>query len=168
MPIYLPAPELPGRGPDGRGITRLSIWGVSTAECALRPTSYPSLFESHDTRRARYGGFGPCVGSGACDGCVVRTKERRELRSFGPRVLIRLLERVSEDGRTVTVQPHAMNKPEDGWDSFSYPWSWEELARLEGWKLGDRYRDEHGEGFWLIATGPSCGGVWGEVRAEAP
>jgi hypothetical protein len=164
MPIYLPAPAHKAGGPDGQGWNRLSVMSICGDECALRPRSYPALFESHDTRRASYGAFGPCVGKGECDGCVIRTAEPRTLRSFGPRVLIRLLEKARGDG-TVMVQPHEMNKPEDGWASFSHSWSWEELARLEGWRLGDRYRDEHGEGFWLIATGPSRGGVWGEVRA---
>ena len=45
-----------------------------------------------------------------------------------------------------------MNQPGKGWDSSSEVWTWEELARLEGWQVGRAHEDEHGQGFWLHAT----------------
>jgi hypothetical protein len=155
MPIFLPAPQRPACGPDGQGWNRLILHDLAGDECALRPRTYATLVESQDTRRARYGGFGPCVrrnsrfatlDAGTCDGCPVLAAPTRELRAFTDRILVR-------------IHPHdgwlyLMNHPDRGWASFAYRWTWEEVARVPGWTLGDRHVDEHSDGFWLIRARP--------------
>jgi hypothetical protein len=49
-----------------------------------------------------------------------------------------------------------MNHEEKGWDSWSVRWSWDDLARITGWTIGDAYRDEHSDGFWLIRSAASA------------
>jgi hypothetical protein len=172
MPIYLPAPAHDRRGPDGQGWNRLSLNAgpVHAGQCALRPRSYATLRESWDTRRAQWGGFGPCGRAGYgrevpdCRTCPVLAGERRELHSFEPDVLVRVLIR---DGQTIG-EPHVMNRPGNGWESTSQVWTWQELARLEGWRLGRRHVDEHGEGFWLHAEWPPSGGVYGRAGDRVP
>jgi hypothetical protein len=144
MPIYLKAPEPALGGPDGRGWTRLSIGSMGALvddECALRPRDYTHLREAQDTRRARYGGYGPCIGSGDCEQCPILQSAPRHLDSFDDRVLVRVH---PSDGR-----PYLMNRPEDGWASLALRWTWQDLARLDGWEIGRSHRDEHGGGFWL-------------------
>jgi hypothetical protein len=143
MPIYLQAPTPAVGGPDGRGWTRLSIasmGGLMGDECALRPRDYTHLIEAMDTRRARYGGYGPCIADGKCGTCPINNAAPTTLRAFDDRVLVR----IHQDGR-----PYLMNRPEDGWASLAQRWTWPNLARLEGWAFGPRYRDEHSDGFWL-------------------
>ncbi|MEU6712978.1 hypothetical protein ABZ897_15970 [Nonomuraea sp. NPDC046802] len=155
MPIYLEPPAYKPGGPDGKGWNRLSLnahMGMDTAHCALRPRSYGKLYESQDTRRASWAGFGSCVNGGHCDACPVLTAKPTTLRSFTQDVLIRIDER----GR-----PWLMNKPEQGWASSAERWTWDELARLQGWLLGDRYEDEHGEGFWLRAVDEPANSIYG-------
>lgn len=144
MPIHLKAPEPVRGGPDGRGWTRLSIasmGGLAGDECALRPRDYSHLRESQDTRRARYGGYGPCIGSGDCEQCPILQSAPRRLDSLDDRVLVRVH---PSDGR-----PYLMNRPEDGWASLGLRWTWQDLARLEGWEIGRRHHDEHSDGFWI-------------------
>lgn len=144
MPIHLKAPTPANGGPDGRGWTRLSIGSMGALvddECALRPRDYSHLVESQDTRRARYGGYGPCIGSGGCEQCPILQSAPRHLESLDDRVLVRVH---PSDGR-----PYLMNRPEDGWASLGLRWTWQDLARLDGWEIGRRYSDEHGDGFWL-------------------
>lgn len=148
MPIYLKAPTPATGGPDGRGWTRLSIaamGGLAADECALRPRDYSHLRESQDTSRARYGGYGPCIGSGDCERCPILQSAPRHLDSLDDRVLVRVH---PSDGR-----PYLMNRPEDGWASLGLRWTWQDLARLDGWEIGRRHRDEHGDGFWLERAG---------------
>lgn len=149
MPIYLEAPTAHVKGADGKGWNRLSLSahiGTSSARCALRPTSYETLVESQDTRRASWGsGFGLCVSAGECGSCPLASAEPTTLRAFTDRVLVR----VDDHNR-----PHLMNHAEKGWDSTSQLWTWEELSRLNGWRVGRRHRDEHGEGFWLDRASP--------------
>ncbi|MYY79814.1 MULTISPECIES: hypothetical protein [unclassified Streptomyces] len=143
MPIHLPAPEPVLGGPDGKGWTRLSIasmGGLAGDECALRPRDYSHLIEAQDTRRARYGGYGPCIGDGNCHSCPIANAAPKTLRAFDDRVLAR----IGRDG-----QPYLMNRPEDGWASLAQRWTWADLARIEGWTFGPRHRDEHSDGFWL-------------------
>ena len=143
MPIHLKAPEPALGGPDGRGWTRLSIGSMGALvedECALRPRDYSHLRESQDTRRARYGGYGPCITGGKCETCPVFNAPSRTLRAFDDRVLVR----IGQGG-----EPYLMNRPEDGWASLAQRWTWQDLARLDGWEIGRRHRDEHGDGFWL-------------------
>ena len=66
MPIHLPAPAHRNGGPDGQGWNRMSLGTLAGDECALRPRDYSHLVESQDTRRARYGGYGPCIACGRC------------------------------------------------------------------------------------------------------
>lgn len=144
MPIHLKAPEPALGGPDGRGWTRLSIASMGALvedECALRPRDYSHLRESQDTRRARYGGYGPCIADGKCETCPILQSPPRHLASLDDRVLVRVH---PTDGR-----PYLMNRPEDGWASLARRWTWQDLARLDGWEIGRRYSDEHSAGFWL-------------------
>ncbi|KUN32499.1 hypothetical protein AQJ11_02945 [Streptomyces corchorusii] len=162
MPIYLPAPKAPAGGPDGKGWNRLSLnsHGGFPAQCALRPRRWGALLESHDTRRARWGGFGPCVNRGNCDDCPVRAALREQCTLVpvnAPRVLVRC--------EPVFASKALFGGP-DGWrlwvttgpDDQGYrerqkrPWSWEDATRVHGWDLGRPYLDEHGEGFWLERT----------------
>lgn len=143
MPIYLKAPTPALGGPDGRGWTRLSIGSMGALvddECALRPRDYSHLCESQDTRRARYGGYGPCIADGKCETCPIFRVAPKELRSFDDRVLAR----IHRDGWV-----YLMNRPEDGWASLAQRWTWQDLARLDGWTIGRRYQDAHSDGFWL-------------------
>lgn len=143
MPIYLPAPAHQNGGPDGRGWTRLSLasmGGLAGDECALRPRDYSHLRESQDTRRARYGGYGPCAADGKCETCPIFNASPLRLPALTDRVLVR----IGRDG-----SPYLMNRPEDGWASVARRWTWQDLARLDGWEIGRRYRDEHSDGFWL-------------------
>ncbi|RLL70303.1 hypothetical protein [Streptomyces sp. Z26] len=148
MPIYLPAPAPRLGGPDGRGWTRLSIasmGGLGGDECALRPLDYTHWLESYaDTRHARYGGYGACVRAGQCNECPILAA-RSHLDAFDSRVLVRVH---PEDGR-----PYLMSRPEDGWASGALRWSWERLARMEGWEPDGRHQDQHGGGFWLKRVG---------------
>lgn len=146
MPIFLRAPAHNPAGPDGQGWNRLSIWSPAGDECALRPHSYAALIESQDTRHARYGGFGACIRQGQCDGCPIRTRPVRELHAFTDRVLARIS---PSDGH-----PWLMNHPDKGWASFGYRWTWEDVARVPGWTIGDRHVDQHGDGFWLVRAEP--------------
>lgn len=144
MPIHLqePAPQ-PG-GPDGQGRNRIELWSITGGDqCALRPRSWATLVESRDTRRARWGGFGPCTNGGDCRSCPLLTAKTEHMDAFGDRVLVRIHERHG---------PMLMNRPEDGWASLGFFWSWSELSRLEGWDIGPKYTDEHSEGFWLIRS----------------
>lgn len=144
MPIHLQAPAPANGGPDGRGWTRLSIGSMGALvddECALRPRDYSHLVESQDTRRARYGGYGPCVGDGDCERCPILQSPPRHLDSLDDRVLVRV--------HPVDGRPYLMNRPADGWASLGLRWTWQDLARLDGWEIGRRHRDEHGDGFWL-------------------
>ncbi|MFD7205923.1 hypothetical protein [Streptomyces sp. NPDC059893] len=143
MPIRLPAPTPRPGGPNDQGMNRIALnpaaLGVDD-QCALRPRSFATLWESQDTRRARWGGFGPCVQDGDCPTCPIFRAEPQHLDAFASRILVR----IAADGR-----PHLMNRAEDGWASLSIRWTWQELARLDGWTLGRRHHDEHSEGFWL-------------------
>lgn len=143
MPIHLEAPEPALGGPDGKGWTRLSIasmGGLAGDECALRPRDYSHLIESTNTQRARYGGYGPCIADGKCETCPVFNAPSRTLRALDDRVLVR----IGQGG-----EPYLMNRPEDGWASLAQRWTWQDLARIDGWDFGPRYRDEHSAGFWL-------------------
>jgi len=65
-----------------------------------------------------------------------------ELRASGDRILVRI--------HPHDQQPYLMNNPATGWASFAYRWTWPKLARLTGWTVGDRQRDEHSQCFWLF------------------
>lgn len=141
MPIHLIAPGHNPNGPDGQGWNRMAVGSLAGDECALRPRTYAALRESQDTRRARYGGFGPCINDGACETCPIFTTAPKHLTSFDDRVLVRIH---PHDGHL-----YLMNRPEDGWASGAHRWTWAEVARLDGWEIGRRHNDEHGDGFWI-------------------
>ncbi|MGW1624660.1 hypothetical protein [Streptomyces sp. NPDC002172] len=162
MPIYLRAPEAPAGGPDGKGWNRLSLnaHGGFLAQCALRPRRWGALLESHDTRRARWGGFGPCINRGDCDDCPLRMSinDRWTLVPVNaPRVLVRCEPVFAPD--TLFGGPDAWRLwVTTGPDDQNYrerqprPWTWEDAVRVRGWDLGRAHLDEHGEGFWLERT----------------
>ncbi|RZU46565.1 hypothetical protein EV385_6639 [Krasilnikovia cinnamomea] len=147
MPIHLPAPAHRPGGPDGRGWNRLSLnahIGADRGQCALRPLSYPTLVESQDTRRARWGGYGPCVATGDCRACPVPTAAPRRLDAPGDRVLVRLRPgRLYGSGLGAQVtpeQPVVMADAGQGWQAAGEPWSWHQLARVAGWRVGRPHR----------------------------
>ncbi|MDQ0762035.1 hypothetical protein [Streptomyces canus] len=162
MPIYLRAPEAPAGGPDGKGWNRLSLnaHGGLPNQCALRPRRWGALLESHDTRRARWGGFGHCINRGDCNDCPVRAAVYEQCTVVpvnAPRVLVRC-EPVFAPG-TLFGGPDAWRLwVTTGPDDQDYrnrqpkPWTWEHAVRVHGWDLGRPYLDEHGEGFWLERT----------------
>ncbi|MFF6801090.1 hypothetical protein [Streptomyces sp. NPDC012616] len=160
MPIYLREPEVPAGGPDGKGWNRLSLnaHGGLGAQCALRPRRWGALLEAQDTRRARWGGFGPCIRRGQCDGCPVREALNDRCTAVlvnAPRVLVRV-ELVFTPGTLVTGPAGHRLWVTTGPDDRDYrsgrPWTWDHAVRVYGWKLGRPYYDEHGEGFWLERT----------------
>jgi hypothetical protein len=169
MTIFLDAPRHRPGGPDGQGWNRLSLnahMGTPSGQCALRPTSYATLHESRrDSRLAEWGSYGRCGrGAGACDACPLLRREPRKFDAFTDRVLVRLEKRPAMPGglfgdQGVPDRPWVMNRPEDGWGSRGEPWTWEELAALQGWRVGRQYRDEHGEGFWLEREQMTEGGT---------
>lgn len=159
MSIYLPAPQHRPGGPDGQGWNRLSLnahIGAGRGQCALQPRSHPTLWEAQDSRRARWGPYGPCLRDGDCLTCPVLTSQPRHLTVAADRVLVRLLPgRVTGAGLGLQVSPDRpcvmaeMADPESGCHSRGEPWSWAQLARVPGWQVGRAHHDEHGPGFWL-------------------
>lgn len=135
MPIFLPAPEHNPRGPDGHGWNRIAVHGMCLDECALKPKTMASFFDALDTRKARYGCFGPCVNGGNCDSCELPSKQR-EWGWFGNEILVRV-----DD----TGVPWVMNRPDKGWEEYGKRDSWIELLKLNGVEFV-RYRDEFGVG----------------------
>lgn len=160
MPIYLRAPEAPAGGPDGKGWNRLSLnahMGLPN-QCALRPRRWGALLESQDTRRAHWGGFGPCINRGNCDDCPMLEALHTRCTVVpvnAPRVLVRV-ELVFTPGTMFTGPAGYRLWVTTGPDDQDYrnrqPWSWEDVVRVRGWDLGRGYYDEHGEGFWLERT----------------
>jgi hypothetical protein len=146
MPIRLEGPQSSPRGPDGRGWNRISLagWWTPSNQCALLPTDYTHLRESQDTRRARWGGYGPCTHDGGCESCPIFQAAPTHLDALTDRVLVRI--------HPQDTHVYLMNRPEDGWASNAQRWTWSRLSRLEGWEVGERHSDEHSEGFWLIRS----------------
>jgi hypothetical protein len=163
MPIRLEAPTYRPGGPDGKGWNRLSLnahMGIPADQCALKPRDYPHLWETTNRPRcAQWGNYGPCGRSdGDCTVCPVLTTAPRLLNAFGDSVLVRIRNAPILRDREVLGyrdEPWLMNRPEDGWASFGYPWTWAELARLPGWTVGRRHMDEHSDGFWLHKVNPA-------------
>ncbi|MEU5900626.1 hypothetical protein [Streptomyces venezuelae] len=147
MPIHLKPPAHNPKGPDGQGWNRISLGSLAGDQCALRPRDYSHLLESQNTMRAHYGGYGPCTSNGDCTNCPLFQAAPRRLQAFDDRVLVRVNER---DG-----EPYLMNREEDGWGSLAWRWTWQDLARLDGWTVGRRYSDEHSDGFWLERATPA-------------
>lgn len=175
MPIYLSSPACESRGPDGQGWNRLSLNAGSTGgQCALKPSSYATLWESQNTTRARFGMFGSCVRGGGCDSCPVLASalEPEPFHALTDRVLVRVLVRSSAGlFGTAAHIPYLMNRPEQGWASRAVPTTWERLVQVlgHGWTLGRRYVDHDspggtgGEAFWLHKQNPeSLDGQFGD------
>jgi hypothetical protein len=154
MPIRLKAPTTykPG-GPDGKGWNRLSLcahMGQPADQCALQPRTWQTLSESRrDTQLSQWGSYGRCTFDGPCEECPLLTAKPLTFGAFTEQVMVRIMPRQFVD------ELHFMNKPEDGWASFSYRCTWEDLARLVGWRIGRPFRDEHSEGFWLVKENPA-------------
>lgn len=132
MPIYLQPPGHDPRGVDGKGHNRLALLGTMNDECALRPTTEATFWDSHDTRKARYGNYGPCTASGNCNNCKRFKKSHRW--EFGEDCVF---VRIDENG-----DPWIMNKQKDGWGEYGRTTSWEWLLRLEA--EFQRGEDQHG------------------------
>ncbi|MFG2684282.1 hypothetical protein [Streptomyces sp. NPDC048392] len=176
MPIYLPEPA-PTRPADGKGFNRLSLnahIGAGGAQCALIPTSYPTLFESYDTRRARWGGFGPCIQRKPdCETCPVLTElgtSTEKITFNSPRVLVRIDTSVTPDASfnaTPVTTLWMTDQPEDPqYRSNGQKWTWRRILHVKGWELGRRHRDELGDGFWLHRTAHAAA-PHVEVRTKA-
>lgn len=160
MPIFLPAPEAPAAGPDGKGWNRLSLnahFGFP-AQCALRPRTWGGLIIAQDTRRAVWGNHGRCIRRGQCDGCPVRTALYDQCTVVpvnAARVLVRV-EIVYAPGTRFTgpagYRLWMTTGPDDRDYQHRTPWTWEDATRVRGWELGPFYCDELGEGFWLERT----------------
>jgi len=133
MPIFLESPNHDPKGPDGGGWNRLRVDVYLSNQCAMQPKSYASLrYESQNTILARWGNFGHCFNDGRCKDCELMNPS--ELDVFGDKVLVRL----DSDN-----QPWIMNRPDKGWGEYGVPYPWSFFARLEGWQVGEKYRDEH-------------------------
>ncbi|WP_051852849.1 hypothetical protein [Streptomyces aureocirculatus] len=166
MPIYLHEPTSE-RPRDGKGYNRLSLnahMGAGGAQCALRPTSYATLFESYDTRRARWGGFGSCPRAGACETCSLLnhplSASPRPVPFNAAKVLVRIDTRYP-DSSALSAAPTTRLWMTDDPDDACYRdhgqiWNWFSLRHLKGWELGRTYRDEIGNGFWLHRTPDAC------------
>ncbi|GGX36281.1 hypothetical protein [Streptomyces noursei] len=163
MPIYLPEPD-PTRPADGKGYNRLTLnahMGVGGAQCALLPQSYPTLLESRDTRRARWGGFGWCIRErGECRDCRIFASTldgpERQVPFNASRVLVRIetafLDEAAFNARPVTALWMTDRPTDADYRTHGQKWGWSDLQRLKGWELGRQHRDEIGEGFWVHRT----------------
>lgn len=143
MPIHLAPPAHDSGGPDGRGWNRVAVaTTLPHAQCALRPRDYSHLVESMDTRRARWGSYGPCIRDGQCDTCpILRPESPMRLPADGE-----LAMRIDERGR-----PWLMNRLEDGWGSRAESWTWQDLSHAAaGWDIGPLCADAHGQYFILV------------------
>jgi len=134
MPIFLQAPAHNPRGVDGNGHNRFAITVTTLDECALKPKSLAAFFDALDTRRARYGAYGPCTRHGRCSDCVTLTKRSNPYWFINP-----MFVRIDDVGR-----PWLMNRVDNGWDEFGKPITWEWLLAVESVSF-KRTRDEYGE-----------------------
>jgi hypothetical protein len=85
-----------------------------------------------DTRKARYGNYGPCDGRGQCNSCQ-RLHKTEQWKWLSDEFFIRK----DEDG-----QPWIMNRPDDGWGEYGIRVSWEFLSRIKATFV--RSKDQHG------------------------
>lgn len=143
MPIFLDPPQHNPRGPDGKGWNRIAITCDPQPQCALRPRTEATFWESQDTVRAQYGNFLSCINGGRCNGCPKMELDNK-FPWFGPKILIR----IAKDGTA-----WAMNRPDDGWGEYGCPISWEDLSRIDGVTF-ERYRDAHGRGVMVTKAAP--------------
>jgi hypothetical protein len=147
MPIHLKPPHHNPTGPDGTGWNRLRIDHPGPSdECALKPHTHAALIESFNTTRATYGAFGPCTNAGHCRECpTLAALRNKPLRFDRPddRIMIRI----------DPIRPnllHAMSNPGDDFSHRSMFFTWQQMTRLDGWRVGRAFTDEISQGFWLI------------------
>lgn len=171
MPIYLEAPTYRPAGPDGKGWNRLSLnahMGTPTARCAMRPRDYTSLHEIlRDSRLCQWDSrWAACDGApaGDCTQCPRLTGPARMLAVS--RAVTTVMVRVYESAKVCDLTPGGIPAKlricvrEDGgdgdWHAASV-WTWEEVARLgaAGWRVGRRFHDDRGPGFWLHRAAPA-------------
>lgn len=168
MPIRLEPPTHRHGGPDGQGWNRISLnahMGTPTAQCALKPTTAATLVESWDTRRARWGNFGPCTRDGSCATCPMLDSDPTRIPAHTERILVRLKPSDAAGVNLPPDTPYIVDDPDAGWVSPRYRWTWSKLSRLIGWRFDGMHRDEHGDGFWLHKDDPSR--LYGCAEAEA-
>lgn len=110
----------------------MALLGTMLDECALRPTSEATFWDSHDTRKARYGNYGPCTNAGRCESCE-RYRKTTPWQWGGDELVVR----VDNDGH-----PWIMNRPDDGWGEFGMRVTWEYLLHVEAEFI--RGKDQHG------------------------
>ena len=104
------------------------------------PKCYESLkYESCNSVMAKWGGFGACFADGDCQACPMLLPTR--LSMMTPKVLVRI------DEKNI---PWIMNKPDAGWGEYGEPVTWSFVARLDGWEIGERHKDSHSGGFWIL------------------
>ncbi|WP_280454190.1 hypothetical protein [Nocardia brasiliensis] len=163
MPLYLPAPECDPRGPDGLGWNRISLgahYGTPDAQCALRPRRYPALYDTRrDTRITRWGPYNRCIRPrrwGQHDGpdcltCPILTAPATTLDADADDVLVRVTTHLIGHGWVTQGEdtPHLVNDPALGPTGPHTTWTWDDLVRLRGWRVGSAHHDHHGPGFWL-------------------
>lgn len=173
MPIHLRAPSHQPGGPDGQGWNRLSLNAHISGDqdqCALRPRSFATLWESQSTTRARWGGYSPCASDGRCTDCPVFAAlddDPKWLPAHTDRVLVRLKESDNDGGGWLGAPapvPYVVDDPDAGWASPRYRWTWTGLRRLRGWRVGRAHRDEHSDGFWLHKHDPNQ--LYGTERTD--
>ena len=138
MPIYMPAPEHNPSGPDGFGWNRIAVHGLCEDECALKPKTMAAFFDAQDTRKVRYGSFGPCTKRGSCKECGV-FKRQQDWKWLCDEMLVR----VDENG-----VPWVMNRPDKGWEEYGVPTTWGDLLQLDG-VVFELLRDNFGIGVMM-------------------
>lgn len=167
MPVFLPEPS-PTRPPGGWNRLSLNAHMGIGAQCALQPTSYASLLESHNTFRARWGGFGSCVKDSRwegrqpdCETCPVWKAllgGAEEMPFNAARVLVRIAQEYPDREDAPLTAPAVTrlwvtDRPEaEDYRAVGQEWTWGRLARLRGWELGRRHHDPISPGFWLHRT----------------
>jgi hypothetical protein len=66
------------------------------------------------------------------------------LGAFTPEVMIRI---------DAQERLHAMDRPEDGWASYGLFVEWEDIAAVDGWRIGKHGVDAHSQFFLLLREG---------------
>jgi len=164
-PIFLEPPAHNPSGPDGKGWNRLSLCahlGSPAPRCALRPRTYPTLWESaRNTVHCRWewgSGYAHCTRQGRCADCPILAAPARTHRSGADRLLVRIHERGEPSDLIpggVRTELRLTGQSEAGPQGPGERWSWDEIRRLNGWRIGRAHRDAHSAGFWIHKIDPS-------------